>query len=131
MAPQGRSSTPRSRPERPTGGPGRDPTVPPAPEAPRSYPDCPLCAKPVKELASALTHRGSGRPAHFDCIVREIRESTEVGPQERLCYLGGGSFGVLEFRPSGGPGAFVIKRRIQYEEKDPPAEWKKPLLLVR
>jgi hypothetical protein len=90
-------------------------------------PDCPVCGKPVRELASALTHRVSRKPAHFDCVVRELQESNEVAPQEKICYLGGGSFGILEFRAPGGSTRFVIKKRIQYEEKEAPQEWKKPL----
>jgi hypothetical protein len=96
-------------------------------EPPLVFPDCPLCGKPVRELSSALTHRVSRQPAHFDCIVRELRDSTEIGPEEKLCYLGGGSFGVLEFRPAGAASRFVIKKRIQYEEKETPQDWKKPL----
>ena len=84
----------------------------------------------MRELASALTHRISRQPAHFDCIVRELRDSTEIAPQEKLCYLGAGTFGILEFRPPGGPSKFVIKKRIQYEEKELPQEWKKPLQIV-
>jgi hypothetical protein len=97
------------------------------PPVPIVLPDCPVCGKPVRELASALTHRVSRKPAHFDCVVRELRESNEVAPQEKICYLGGGSFGILEFRGAGGTPRFVIKKRIQYEEKEAPQEWKKPL----
>jgi len=98
-------------------------------ETPLIVPDCPVCEKPVRELAAALTHRATGKPAHFDCIIREIREANQLSPQERLCYLGGGTFGVLEFRPPGGGGKFVITRRIPYEEKESPQDWKKPLLV--
>ncbi|HYW83172.1 MAG TPA: hypothetical protein VFB30_07950 [Spirochaetia bacterium] len=104
------------------------PARPPQPALPA--PDCPICGKPVRELASALTHRISHQPAHFDCIVRELRDSTEIAPQEKLCYLGAGTFGILEFRPPGGPSKFVIKKRIQYEEKEIPQEWKKLLQIV-
>ena len=69
----------------------------------------------------------SRQQAHFDCVVRELRESNEVAPQEKICYLGGGSFGILEFRASSGSPRFVIKKRIQYEEKETPQDWKKPL----
>jgi hypothetical protein len=103
---------------------------PPRPQAPLPSPDCPVCGKPVRELASALTHRASRQPAHFDCIVRELRDATEIAPQEKLCYLGAGSFGILEFRAPGGPSKFVIKKRIQYEEKEIPQEWKKPLQII-
>jgi len=96
-------------------------------EPPLVFPDCPICKQPVRELASALTHRETRQPAHFDCIMREIRDSNELAPQEKICYLGGGAFGILEFRQ--GPGRFVIRKRIQYEEKEATQEWKKPLLI--
>ncbi len=115
---------------RPPGGRGA-PSAPPAPvrTTPLEVPDCPVCGKPVRELSSALTHKLSRKPAHFDCVVRELREANEMAPQEKLCYLGGGSFGILEFRPPGSSSKFVIRKRIQYEEKELPQEWKKPLLV--
>jgi hypothetical protein len=94
---------------------------------PRVFPGCPICGEPVRELASALTHRQSGRPAHFDCIVKELRDANPLGPQERLCYLGGGTFGVLTWKVEGNPASFVIKRRIPYEDPSLPQEWKKQL----
>jgi hypothetical protein len=81
----------------------------------------------VRELASALTHRQSGRPAHFDCVVKELREANPLGPQERLCYLGAGVFGVLTWKVEGNPATFVIKRRIPYEDPRAPQEWKRQL----
>lgn len=96
---------------------------------PLVFPDCPICRQPVRELPSALTHKETGQPAHFDCIMKELRDSNELAPQERICYLGGGCFGILEFRQPGGPGKFVIRKRIQYEEKEAVQEWKKPLLM--
>jgi hypothetical protein len=99
------------------------------PSVPRIVPDCPICSRPVRELAAALTHRPTGAPAHFDCILKELRDANELAPQEKLCYLGGGSFGILQFRPSGGVNRFTIRKRIPYEEKDSPPEWKKTLLV--
>jgi len=91
------------------------------------FPGCPVCGEPVRELSSALTHRQSGQPAHFDCIVKELREANPIGPQERLCYLGGGVFGVLTWKVEGNPASFVIKRRIPYEDPRTPQEWKRQL----
>ena len=99
--------------------------LPPRNDPPMVFPDCPVCKQPVRDLASALTHQQSGQPAHFDCIMRELRDSNELAPQEKICYLGGGSFGILEFRQ----GKFTIRKRIQYEEKEKVQEWKKPLLI--
>lgn len=100
---------------------------PRAPAAPVFAPDCPVCGKPVRELAAALTHRLTGAPAHFECIMKELRDANELAPQEKLCYLGGGTFGILLFKPSGGVNRFTIRKRIPYEEKDTPQDWKKSL----
>ena len=89
---------------------------------------CPLCGKPVRELPMALAHRATGLPAHFDCIMRELRDVHQIGPQEKICYLGSGCFGIIEFKQPVGSGKFIIKQKIQYEEKESPTEWKKGLL---
>ncbi len=133
--PLGPGGTQRSGGQRPHGRPGGrgpsgrapEPQRPAQTQVPLVFPDCPICGKSVRELASALTHRIARQPAHFDCVMREIRDSNEIAPQEKICYLGGGSFGILEFRPPGGPSRFVIRKRIQYEEKEAPQDWKKPL----
>jgi hypothetical protein len=98
-------------------------------EAPaaRVYPVCPVCGEAVRDLASALTHRQTGQPAHFDCIVKELKAANPLGAQERLCYLGGGVFGVLTWRVEGNPASFVINRRIPYEDPRAPQDWKKQL----
>lgn len=119
-----RSPQGRGRPQK---GRAQEPQRPPQPAVPIILPDCPVCGKQVRELASALTHRVARQPAHFDCVMRELMDSNELAPEEKICYLGGGSFGILEFRPPGGPTRFVIRKRIQYEEKETPQEWKKPL----
>jgi hypothetical protein len=134
-SPAGRGSPAGSRgpspagQRRPPAGRGRapEPPRPVQPAVPIVLPDCPVCGKQVRELASALTHRVARQPAHFDCVMREIRDSNEVAPQEKVCYLGGGSFGIIELRPPGGPSRFVIRKRIQYEEKETPQDWKKVL----
>jgi hypothetical protein len=59
--------------------------------------------------------------------MKEIRDANELAPQEKLCYLGGGSFGILQFRSTGGAARFTIRKRIAYEEKDTPQDWKKTL----
>ncbi len=117
----------RTHAGRQPGGRNVEPPRPAPPAVPIVLPDCPVCGKQVRELASALTHRVARQPAHFDCVMRELRDSNEVAPQERICYLGGGTFGILEFQPPGAPARFVIRKRIPYEEKETPQEWKKPL----
>jgi len=78
---------------------------------------CPLCGEPIKDIASAITERTSGNPAHFDCVMKKIAEEEEVQEDEKICYLGNGSFGIIQKRNSKQMN-FFIRKRIQYEEKD-------------
>ncbi len=93
----------------------------------KSLPFCPLCQKPIHDLYSAITHRDSGQPAHFDCILQNLRESNDLLPSEKLCYLGGGSFGIIQLRGSQGPLRFFIRKRIQYEPGESIPEWRRGL----
>ena len=78
---------------------------------------CPICGKPVNYLITAIVHRETGKKAHFDCIIKELRKSYQLKPREDIYYLGGGSFGIVETKGKKHSG-FVVKRRIQYEERD-------------
>ena len=90
------------------------------PEAPS--PLCPVCQKPVRELASAIAHRETGGPAHFDCILKLLRDEHHPGENEKICYLGNGSFGVVQFRA---PMRFFVRKRVQYEKTDTVPEWRR------
>jgi hypothetical protein len=89
------------------------------------YPQCPLCEKAVRDLRSAITHRETGRPAHFDCILKTLRNDNPVGQNEKICYLGKGSFGIVQFRPHSGHSNIFIRKRIQYEDPEPVPEWRR------
>ena len=86
---------------------------------------CPVCEKAVRDLSSAITHRGTGQPAHFDCILRLLREENPLAENEKICYLGKGSFGIVQFRGNATPMRFLIRKRIQYEELDATPDWRK------
>lgn len=89
-------------------------------------PICPLCEKPVRELISAISYKNN-MPAHFDCVLREIRKSEELNQNEKVCYLGKGSFGIITFRNPSSPIKFLIRKRIQYEEQTEIPEWRKTI----
>ena len=90
---------------------------------------CPICGRAVRDLKSAITHRESGQPAHFDCILKALRSDNAVQQHEKICYLGKGSFGIVQFRENSGRPSFFIRKRIQYEETETAPEWrKKPTL---
>ena len=93
-------------------------------KSPIEYSQCPICQKAVRDLTSAITHRESGQPAHFDCILKILRSDNAVQQHEKICYLGKGSFGIVQLREQSGRPSFFVRMRIQYEETDPVPEWR-------
>ena len=90
-------------------------------------PLCPICSKPVFDLASAIgADRESGQPAHFDCVYDRVKAAESLGPTEKVVYLGAGAFAVVEFK-DGKEGAFVVKRRIQWEKENEKKDWRKAI----
>ena len=96
-------------------------------ESREQSPICPVCSKPVRNLYSAITHEPSNQPAHFDCILKDIRDNHELHTKEKVCYLGGGSFGIIQIRNTSSAVPFLIRKRIQYETTEPIPEWRKNL----
>ena len=94
---------------------------------------CPLCAEPVRDLYTAIAYGEHSAPAHFDCIVALLGEREELEEGAWLCYLGGGSFGIVQMLPAAGRGdrggSLLIHKRIEVEEKDAAPEWRQGLRL--
>ena len=84
---------------------------------------CPICEKPIRDANTAIFHSSSKTPAHFDCVVKDIRHNEELKSNEKICYLGKGSFGILSMHNASQ--RFLIRKRIQYENREELAEWKK------
>ncbi|TFG65096.1 MAG: hypothetical protein E4H36_01100 [Spirochaetales bacterium] len=94
------------------------------PKEPLPEVDCGLCEKPITNIHSAISHKGA--PIHLDCAIALIQQQEPLNPDERVCYIGGGAFGILSSR-SGNQSGITIKKRIQFEEKDQKNEWRKNL----
>ena len=94
-----------------------------------NYPQCPICGKSIRDLYSAVNYAKTNTPAHFDCIVKELKETNDLRPDEKICYLGDGSFGIVQFRGPDSPIRFFIRKRIQYESKEEKPEWRQNLPL--
>ena len=92
----------------------------------RYYAECPICGKGVRDLLTAIAWGEERKPSHFDCVLKSISEQEEMLPREKIVYLGAGSFGIVKFRSgSGSASRFVVRKRIQMEEKEEPLEWRK------
>jgi hypothetical protein len=90
-------------------------------------PTCPLCAKPIYDLSTALaSSRETGEPAHFDCVLERVQASETLAPGEKVVYLGSGAFGIVLFKDRN-ESSFSVIRRVQWEKEGEKKDWRKGL----
>jgi hypothetical protein len=82
---------------------------------PKELISCPICAKQINDTKFTFVDEATGKKAHFDCIMDRIRKSEGIEKGQKLYYLGGGSFGVVEERKSKNKFDIQIKRRFTYD----------------
>ncbi|WP_304354295.1 hypothetical protein [Brachyspira innocens] len=82
-------------------------------------PFCPICNEPIYIIEEAIRHNGTGELAHFECILNEIKEnnSSEMEEEDKIVYLGSGTFGIIQERQSGKNTRFFVRKRINYENR--------------
>ncbi|MDR2589072.1 MAG: hypothetical protein LBC67_06555 [Spirochaetales bacterium] len=110
----------RRHPRRPENQPSE-----PLPE--RETPPCALCGSPIRDILSAVLHRETGEPAHFDCIAKELLGKEPLAEGEKFSYLGNGNFGIVRQGGAADPSSIVIRKKIQYEDKEKAASWRRTL----
>ena len=99
----------------------------PEPPPKREYDVCPICNQPMRDIHSAIAFPPSDVPAHFECVIRSISEGEKLAENERVVYLGNGSFGVVQDQSGQGKSHYVVVRRIQFEERDRVVQWRREL----
>jgi hypothetical protein len=97
------------------------------PKIEREAPACCVCGKPIRDILAALLHKDTGEPAHFDCIAKELLAGETLAEGERFTYLGSGVFGIIRPGKAGDPSSIVIRKKIDYEDKEKAAAWKRTL----
>ncbi len=98
----------------------------PDPPPAREYEPCPLCGEKITDIFSAINHAGSNKPAHFECVHKQLAEGEELAPGERVAYIGRGNFAVVRDK-AGGASKFEIVKVINYEEDEKPQPWRREL----
>jgi len=92
----------------------------------KDYPICPICGNSVKDINTAIAAEENEAPAHFDCIIKQLEEREQLEKDEKICYLGRGSFGIIKIR-SGGSMKFFVRKRIQYEKEEKKFDWRRTI----
>ena len=105
---------------------------PPPPSEAIPSPDCPLCGKPIRDMASAVSQKSTGGveesaivPAHFECVLQEIGKNEKLERGDSVAYIGGGRFGVVRFVNPHEGHRFEIKKIFEWEAVEQRAPWRK------
>lgn len=82
-------------------------------------PLCPICNEPIYIIEESIRHNATGEPAHFECILSEIRDNniSDMEDEDKIVYLGSGTFGIIQERQNGKNTRFFVRKRINYENK--------------
>lgn len=88
---------------------------------------CPKCQMPITEISSAMTDKITGKPMHFDCVLNQLKENERVGENEKIVYIGQGRFAVLYFENPRDQRKFVIKKIIEWEDREQKSQWREEL----
>ena len=88
---------------------------------------CPVCEKSIRDVYSAVAYGQNQEAAHFECVLEAIRAERALGQNEKVCYLGAGTFAVIRV---GGSGGFTVAERIRYEDDSDRPQWRRDLRRV-
>ncbi|HZK20050.1 MAG TPA: hypothetical protein VFC68_04925 [Treponemataceae bacterium] len=90
----------------------------------RNKPTCSMCEEPIIEISSCLADRKTGAPVHFDCVLKKITQEEKLLPNQKIVYIGKGSFAVVLFENPRDLKHFTIIRKIEWEQRDSDVEWR-------
>ncbi len=86
--------------------------------------DCAICGKQIFDLSNAMAGRDGTGTVHFDCALAAVSEAEQLSQDEKISYIGRGSFAVIEFKDKSRT-TFTIKRRISWEKEGEKYEWRR------
>lgn len=98
----------------------------PIPE--REHEPCPISGEPIDDILTAITHPASGKPARFDAVIASLAEREQLEPDERIAYIGKGTFGIIKItKNDNGRSELTVRKRIPYEEGHDKQDWRREL----
>lgn len=82
---------------------------------------CKICGEVIDVIASALTHPEGGF-CHFDCVLNQIAAEQPLTDNQKVSYIGRGTFAVVETKEDG---TFTFLRRMVWENAESFEQMKK------
>jgi hypothetical protein len=102
-------------------------TAPVMPDNPITTPNCPWCGKQITDITTAISDKDTGLPVHFDCVLARITGMETLEPNDSVCYIGGGRFGIVHYNNPPDTRDFTIKKIFEWEVKENISEWRRPI----
>lgn len=88
---------------------------------------CEICREPIKDVTASMSLDGeSDKTSHFDCILKDLSQKENLPEDEKIIYLGSGSFGVVK-KDEYARRQLSILRKIQYARPEEREEWRKKM----
>lgn len=102
------------------------------PEAPpeREYGPCALSGEEIDDITTAIAHPHSGKPVRFESVLKTLldQEQEELQEDERLAYLGKGTFGIIKIgKTNGGRPELTVRKYFHYEDTHEKHGWRREL----
>ncbi len=75
---------------------------------------CPICSKNISSMSSSIKDLKTEAYCHFECVLAELKKKVQVRQNQRIAYVGGGFFAVIEDVREEGRNKFIIIQKLQY-----------------
>jgi len=89
--------------------------------------ECLYCSKPIKDIATAISDKNSGKAVHFDCVIARISQNEKLEHGETISYIGGGRFGIVKYNNPSGNQGLSIKKIFEWAIRENRAEWRQTI----
>lgn len=85
---------------------------------------CAVCGELISDIFSAISDKLTGKPVHFECVIKKIEGEENLQENEKIAYIGQGRFGVLSYENIRDQKNFKIKKIIEVEDRENKADWR-------
>lgn len=89
----------------------------------RPTPPCEVCSEPIKDISTAIAKPDSSLPIHFECALDIVSRELNHGDDEKIIYLGGGSFAAVKLEAYLEK-RLIVRRQVNWENVENRGEWR-------
>lgn len=75
--------------------------------------NCCYCHEPIRQMSLAIDVPDFAEPAHFDCVIKQLKAQEALAEGEEIIYIGNRKFAVVVYKTQN---SFDLIREIPFEE---------------